>query len=96
MQAQEVGLVARFNALRDDRHTQALADRNNRVRESRVSRRASDVSNQGTIDFDRVQWEALQRRQRRVAGSKVIDGDPNLQRLELGEDLQRSLDIVDQ
>ena len=91
---QKCFLLDRFDAFGDDGEAQGLAHRNDRFGDRHVFGIMRNRVNEGTVDLERVDREALELRQRRVAGAEIVDGHAHAHGLDGAELLGRPSDIA--
>ncbi len=93
--SQEMKLLLGFHALRNHFHMEIVAHGNDGLRNRRIAF-ARQVGQEGTVDLDEVDREALQAAQARVAGAEIVDRQLNAQCLEPAQRLRCLLRIVHQ
>src|ERR1700683_4812119 len=89
--AQEIRLLLRFHTLGHYRNAQALAHRDNGLRQVAIIASGSYISNVRAIDLYGIERKALQRGKRGITGSKVVDRNLYPHGLQLGQYSQRLL-----
>src|SRR5262249_15785463 len=94
MTAQKLNLLARLHALRDDPQPQAVHHGDDGFRQGRVVGVPRQTLNEGAVDFDCVDGEALEAGERRIAGTEIIHGYPHAHALELRENSSRMRGVV--
>ena len=88
--AQQLELTARLDPFGDHLESQAFRQRDDCLRDRSVVRIGGDVLNEGLVDLERLDREALEVKQRRIAGAEVVDRQTDaeaIQRLQLGDRL---------
>ncbi|OIQ76602.1 hypothetical protein GALL_417180 [mine drainage metagenome] len=95
MAHQEAPLRVGLDAFGDDRQPQRLRHRDDGLRDQRVLASVGQAVDEGLVDFQLIDRQARQVRQRRAAGAEVVkrERDPGqLERLHLA---QRVVDVVE-
>src|SRR4029079_16422694 len=92
--AQERLLLGRLDAFGDDRQAQGLTHRDDRLGNRAIFRVARDLADEGAVDLQRVDREALQMRERRVARAEIVDREPDTERLDRAQNLHGALGVV--
>ena len=89
-------LFGGFHALGGGRHAHAVGERGNRAHDVERARILGDVLDEGTVDLDLVEREALQVGQRRISGAEIVHRDPDPERPQLMQHRKRGLLVVQQ
>src|SRR5215467_325776 len=74
---QELPLIGRFYTLRNNADPQALSHRNDREHDGDIVFFVRKAADKHSIDLQCSYREALELRERRVAGPEIIDGNAN-------------------
>src|SRR6266446_2486590 len=88
-------LLEGFDALGDHGQIEALAHGDDRLGDRLVLEVLRKVADKGAVHLERVDREALEVRERRVADSEVVDGEPHAHLLDFGEHPARALGVLD-
>jgi hypothetical protein len=81
--AQEFQLLAGFDAFGNDLEIEALAHVDDGAHDGGIVRVHGDVAHERLVDFQSADGKLLQRRQRRIAGAEVVDGQMQAHGVEL-------------
>src|SRR5216117_1666845 len=73
-----IELMLRFHALGSGHHAEAFGQSSHRPHDVERAR-ALDVLDEGAIDLDAVEWEALQMAERGITGAEVVQSDADAQ-----------------
>ena len=84
--AQRVELHVVLDALRRHREVEGVTEAHDRGDDRRVLLAFAEPCDQRTVDLQGVHRQDVQVRERRLAGSEVVDADPHAPRRELAED----------
>ncbi len=87
-------LVVDLHALGHGLESERLAEHHDGARKLRSLARLGQAAHEGAVDLEDIDRETVQVRQRRVAGTEVVDREPNAQRLQLAELDQVRLGVV--
>ena len=93
---QHAKLVRVLDALGDTRDAERRRHLEDHRRERRALSGLAELLDETTVDLHDVDREALEVRQRAVAGAEVVDRDPNTERTQLLEIPVRRLDLLDE
>src|SRR3954468_2170404 len=74
-QAQDLGLIFRFDALGNDRETHRMGQRNHRRNQRRGVGAVVDRGDESAIDLERMHRQLGQVGERRVPGAEIVDGE---------------------
>src|ERR1051326_2739023 len=89
--AKEHGLFFHLDAFRDDFEAEGVGHGDDGGDDGGAVRVGVDVADEGLVDLERVDREALEVGERRVAGAEVVERDADAELLQLREDPQRDL-----
>jgi hypothetical protein len=87
-------LLGLFHALGHDPQVQAARHADHGRDDRRVVTARTDLSNEGLVDLQGIDGETPQVAQARIAGPKVIDGDPDAALAQRLEDLRGRRDVL--
>src|SRR6266550_249633 len=73
-----------------------LRERKNRSHESKILFVGIHRAHQIAIDLDRIDWQAMQINQRRIAGAEIVQIDLRSELFDLTEQRHRRFTLVDQ
>ena len=94
--AQEGGLLLGLHALGGDAQVQPAGHRDDGGDDGRIVGIMAQVLDERAVDLQRVDGEALQVRQARVAGAEVVDGQAHAHLVQLLERLHGLVGVVHQ
>ena len=92
--AQRGELVGRFDALGDDDHPERVRHRGDALHDRRGALVAAQAQDERPVDLEHVDREAVQVRERRVAGAEVVERERDAELVQRLQQRDRGLGLV--
>src|SRR5215210_2753332 len=85
-----------FDALGADRHVECVAEPGDSVDDLGSALAFDDGRDEALVDFDAVEWQAVDLGQARIAGAEIVERDAHADVLEAFDDAQHLLAVLEQ